>query len=208
VTNQTRQYRSPKRAAAAQATRSKVVAAASELFSTGGYGVTTMQAIADAAGVSVETVYANGPKRALIIAAFEVAFAGNEGREQLAERPDAAAILALDDLDRLIDDGVRFVCAANQRAAGIWRALRAAADADAEVREVMDDLVERRKRDYRSNIAALAAFGTLPGDHQKLADALSLLMSNEGYEYLVEIGGWGMPEYQEWVARAIRALIL
>src|SRR3954447_22909324 len=62
-----RTYRSPRRAEQARRTRDRVLDRAVQLFVAGGYGPTTMEAVATAAGVSVETVYkAFGTKAGLI----------------------------------------------------------------------------------------------------------------------------------------------
>ena len=50
-------YESPLRAAQAQATRRAIVAAAARLFVERGYGPTSIDAIAEAAGVSRKTVF-------------------------------------------------------------------------------------------------------------------------------------------------------
>jgi AcrR family transcriptional regulator len=203
-----RAYRSPKREAAAADTRRRIVQAAAECFAESGYVGTTMQAIADRAEVSVETVYSNGPKRLLIVAAFEITFAGTEGREPLGERPDARAILSMTDRDALMEDGIRFIAAAIKRSARLWRAFKAAADADPEVREVLDDLVARRSIDFANNVAALATLGPIADTAERSATALSFLMSHEGYELLVEQGGWSDDEYIAWVSRAVKTLIV
>lgn len=208
-TAEKRAYRSPKREARAAETRARIVAAASQCFTTSGYAGTTMQAIAERAGVSVETVYANGPKRLLLVAAFETAFAGDEGRQPLGERPEAREILDLSDRDALIDDGVRFIAAANARSSGMWRAFRSAANSDPDVQEVMDDLVARRSIDFANNVAALAGLGAVASaDHTRLATAMTFLLSHEGYELMVELGGWSIEEYSEWVATAVRKLVV
>jgi len=208
-TAEKRTYRSPKREAKAAETRARIVEAAAECFTANGYAGTTMQAIAERAGVSVETVYANGPKRLLLVAAFETTFAGDEGRQPLGDRPEAREILELPDRDALIDDGVRFVAAANARTSGLWRAFRSAANSDPEVQEVMDDLVARRTIDFANNVAALAGLGPVAStDHDRLATAMTFLLSMEGYELMVELGGWSIEEYAEWVSTAVRKLVV
>ena len=52
-----RGYASPLRTAQAQATRRRIVAAAADLFVTSGFAGTSVDAIAEAAGVSRKTVF-------------------------------------------------------------------------------------------------------------------------------------------------------
>src|SRR5512135_3431100 len=66
-----------RRAERAEATRRRVVEAASRLFVERGYRAATIESIADAADVSVETIYKRfGNKAGLLKAAREVAAAG------------------------------------------------------------------------------------------------------------------------------------
>ncbi len=62
-----RPYRSPLRAAQAEATRQRILDAGLELFAERGYPATSVTQIAAAAGVSPETIYASvGSKRGII----------------------------------------------------------------------------------------------------------------------------------------------
>src|SRR5918995_1605746 len=98
-----RHYRSELRAAQAQETRRAIVAAASRLFVEDGYGATTIDAVAEAAGVSRKTVFtAVGAKMDLLKIAGDWAVAGDDrpvalaGRSvlrQLLEQPDPAVLL-------------------------------------------------------------------------------------------------------------------
>ena len=81
-----RRYDSRRRQAQAAITRRSILDAAQRLFERDGYVATSIKAIAAEAGVSIPTVHLNGPKHALLIAAFERTFAGDEGRHSLAER--------------------------------------------------------------------------------------------------------------------------
>src|SRR5690348_18233667 len=66
-----------RRAERAEATRLRVVEAAGRLFVERGFRATTIESIADAADVSVETIYKRfGTKAGLLKAAREVALSG------------------------------------------------------------------------------------------------------------------------------------
>ncbi len=74
-----RSYHSPLRADQARQTRSKVLAAALDLFVDRGYAGTTIAAVAERAGVSPETIYLSvGGKRGLLEGVIETAIAGEE----------------------------------------------------------------------------------------------------------------------------------
>lgn len=72
----TRPYRSTLRQEHAEQTRRRILEAAAEVFSSRGYASASLADIAAAAGVSVESVKVHGPKRALLLAAFELTFGG------------------------------------------------------------------------------------------------------------------------------------
>jgi AcrR family transcriptional regulator len=79
--------RFPVREARARQTRQHVLAAASTLFVADGYGATSIQAIADEAGVAVQTVYAVfGNKRSILAELLDVAIAGDDEQVSINER--------------------------------------------------------------------------------------------------------------------------
>jgi AcrR family transcriptional regulator len=99
-----RPYTSSLRATQAQTTRRAIVDAASRLFVENGYGATTVDAIAAAAGVSRKTVFTSvGGKAEALKLAFDWGVVGDDAPAPLMERshvkdsyaePDARVILA------------------------------------------------------------------------------------------------------------------
>ena len=93
-----RTYRSPRRTAAAAATRSAVLDAALHLFIERGYASTTIDAIAGRANVSPKTVYALvRNRRGLLKAVLDRAIAGDEAPVAIADRPWVARLRAAPD---------------------------------------------------------------------------------------------------------------
>lgn len=85
-----RRYGSPVRDEAARVTRRRVVEAALVSFLAEGYAGTTIRAIAAAAGVSEQTVYARvGNKAAVLKAVYDSTLAGDDEPIAMAERPEA-----------------------------------------------------------------------------------------------------------------------
>src|SRR5436305_1842881 len=77
----------------ARATRRGVLDAAETLFLAVGYAATTMTAIADAADVAVQTVYAIfGTKRAILTELLAVRVVGDDQRTPLRDRDDWQAM--------------------------------------------------------------------------------------------------------------------
>ena len=82
-----RSYDASRRLARARQTRRAIIEAAITLFTTQGYGATTLQAIADEAGVAVQTIYATLKNKPTILAeALDVAIAGDDTPVAVNER--------------------------------------------------------------------------------------------------------------------------
>jgi hypothetical protein len=105
-------------------------------------------------GVSVETVHDQGPKRALLLGAFEQAFDGTEGPQLVTEQQVGLDILKADSIDELLRRVVDCVAAANARTSGLVRAFNAAAERDPHVCAAIEDLFARRRRDMTATISA------------------------------------------------------
>ena len=202
-----RSYRSALRAEQAEATRRRVLAAAADRFAEHGYGRTKLTEIAADAGVSVETVKAYGPKRALLLAAFEQTFAGSEGSAPLLEREQFTAIEHLEGAAYLAA-GIELIAAANARSAGLWRAFVSAADTEADVRATLDQLLQHRRADIRQTVARLRHRGLVDtSSDEETAAVLSFVLSPEGYEQLVLDAGLTEHQYRAHLQRLVAAAL-
>ncbi|PJJ63432.1 TetR/AcrR family transcriptional regulator [Compostimonas suwonensis] len=201
--------RYPKRSAQAARTRATIIAAAGELFGELGYAGTTMKAIARRARVSVESVYLAGSKSALLATAMTVAFTGTESDRPLAEEPGYAAVFANEDVGEALDSYVDVVSVSIARSDPLWRTARAAADAEPEIRRLMDEALARRRSDLAMTGPWLVSRGVITPDLIESANAtLSALVSHEVYEHLVDEFGWTLEQYVEWLRTVIRRVIL
>src|ERR1700678_532295 len=90
-----RSYDNTRREAGARQTRRTIVTAAQKLFVELGYPVASFPAIADEAGVSVQTVFVHFPaKRDLLKEVIDQAIAGDDEPLAVRDRPEVAAIRA------------------------------------------------------------------------------------------------------------------
>ena len=202
-------YSSPLREAQAAQTRQRILEAAIDVFGDAGYSGASLARIAKEAGVSLETVKQNGPKAALLLAGFDYAFAGEEGKGPLHARQlgeQAASLGPAETLSFL----VAFVGGANERVARLWPRLLDAAAGDADVARRLDQLQANRRADMRGALAMLDAKGLVRGSrpHQQCADVLSFLISPESYTQLVIDAGWSRSAYLAWLEDAIERLVL
>jgi AcrR family transcriptional regulator len=188
-----RKYDGTRRAQQAAETRQRIVSAAAECFAELGYGRTTLARIAERAGVSVESVNLNGPKRALLIAAFSQAFVGEETEEGLGADV-YASLFRITDRGEFVDRWADVVLDGQRAGIGIWRAVSAAAIEEPEVAELYAELAQRRRRDLRLAAEALAERGWLADDRpiDEVADTMALLVGFDPYQLLVL--DFGLPE--------------
>ncbi|HWS49588.1 MAG TPA: TetR family transcriptional regulator [Microbacterium sp.] len=202
-------YVSPLREAQAAETRRRILESAASVFSASGYTGASLAQIAREAGVSVETVKQNGPKAALLLSAFGLAFGGSEDDAPLHRRPSFDDLLALPD-DPFLRGWVGFVAEANARVARLWPRLLEAALVDAEAGERLRALQRNRSLDMAAAISLLRERGmcrSTRGDDE-LAAALSFLISPESYEQLVLQSGWSHEAYLGWLIDAVQRMIL
>lgn len=202
-----RSYSSPLRKAEAERTRAAILDAAATLFSREGYPATTMKAIAHEAGVSVQSVHLAGPKAALLISAFERAFAGDEGTHSLSERPAIAEIMSRPDPLDAMRGWLDYVTQANGRTAGIVRAMTVAAETDEVAAAAVADLETRRRSDIRIAALLLVDRGMLrPDDVEQATDELSHLVGPETYAFFVTRSGWSKATYRQWLETTLLGL--
>src|SRR3954449_2775669 len=97
MSDRKRVYNSPLRAEQAQRTRTAVLDAAGRCFLDKGYAATTMKDVAAEAGVSVQTVFGQGSKAALLLACVDRALVGDDETVPLRQRDQFTRLLAAGD---------------------------------------------------------------------------------------------------------------
>ncbi|HTZ15707.1 MAG TPA: TetR family transcriptional regulator, partial [Mycobacterium sp.] len=121
-------YRSRLRAEQAAATRRLVLDAASRLFVERGYTATSIDAIAQAAGVGRSTVFAASEgKPWLLKTAYDRAIVGDDEPLPLLQRPQARTLFEMTDPAEIIAGYARIIATAMQRVSAIYEVVRYAA---------------------------------------------------------------------------------
>lgn len=167
-----------------------------------------MNDIAREADVSVQSVRLAGPKAALLIAAFERTFAGDEGRHSLSERPAMAEIMSRADPVDAMRGWLDYVSNANRRTAGLVRAMTVAAETDAMAAEAVADLNRRRRSDIRLAAQWLVERGMLRSTSiERATDELNHLVGPETYAFFVLHSGWTEATYREWMETTLLGLL-
>src|SRR6516162_895849 len=134
-----------RRAEKAQETYRRIVEAATRLFLDRGYVPTTIEAIADAADVAVETVYARFRTKANLMVAVKDAAVTEGGGIPLAQRPELAPLAAETDQRRQLQIAAALSRGMLQRVSPVYALLRDAAAADDALREPLAADIDRRR---------------------------------------------------------------
>ena len=194
------------RAARSRATRARVAAAATRLFTAHGYAATSIQAVAEEAGVATQTVYyAFGNKPAVLKEALDQAVAGDAAPVPTLDRSWVRAALAASDAReqvRLQVEGTRVVI---ERVAPLAEVVRGAAGSDAELARLWRTNIEQRRTVQAVFAQALSDRGVLrPGlGVPEAADTALALLSPEVFTLYTVHSGWTAERWSDWARDAL-----
>jgi AcrR family transcriptional regulator len=183
-------------------TRRRILQAAYELFINQGYGATTLQGIAEKAGVAVQTIYfAFGNKPSLLKELVDVTIAGDDEPIPTMERDWFQDALAADTAQAQLRAHVRGTCQVLQRIAPIMEVLRAASAQDPSLAGIWqqdsDPRLEVHTAAASRLVAKTGARSDLSVEH--VADMLYGILSPELYLLFVRDRGWTPQHWEQWV---------
>jgi AcrR family transcriptional regulator len=182
-----------------------MVSAAYRLFVSRGYPATTMPAVAEEAGVAVQTLYFTfGTKAQLLQHAYEFAVMGEPPSPPTAQ-PWYEKLGRTERLPEAIAVLVENVAAVFARTAPLDEFVRAASFEPAAARVRAHN--EKLRRDAWADIIDIltSRFQLRTGiDRQRAVDILMTLMSPSTYQALVTDCHWQQVQWNEWCADAIR----
>jgi AcrR family transcriptional regulator len=189
---ESRRYVSQRRALQSAQTRADIVAAAARRFVERGWKATTVAAVAAAAGVAVDTVYASvGGKAALLAAAKDAA---KDTGEAMFERPEYRQ-LGEGPRERRLALAARLIAEVNERTAGLDAVWREAAAGDPAIAAQLSEREEGRRADLAYGLTLV--LGDRPDD--TTLDGLWAITAPDAYAKLTG-RGWSRTGYQEWLA--------
>lgn len=196
-----RTYTSPLRAASSAATRERILEAAQHCFEQQGFAGTTMRAIAEQAGASVESVNLAGTKRDLLMAALSRATAQGETDARLLDLPEPKALFTDPDPAVALSNLMTWVAASNQRTSRLWRSFDQAADTDAGIRADYADFLLRMRAEGSRVVRELSQREALRTDvpQAELADMLWLAVLPDQHHRLCGQAGWSHERYRRWL---------
>jgi AcrR family transcriptional regulator len=197
-----RDYRSAVRAEQASATRRAIVVAASRLFIENGFGATTIDSVAKAAGVSRKTVFtAVGGKVDLLKLALDWAVAGDDLPVALADRNTLRELLEQPDPAVLLTGWARLQAEIGARAAALVQALEVAAETDAEARGLLTQVQEQRLDDASKIVKRVRKLGALAADLtvREAVDLAWLATDAALFDRLVRVREWTTDRFAQWL---------
>jgi AcrR family transcriptional regulator len=196
----TRRYDSSRRRAQARATRLAVLRAAHDLFVEQGYARTTIAAVAAAAGVSAETIYAAfGTKATLLHRVWDITIGGDDEDVLYHERPEVQAVRAEPDLARRLRLQAELTTATARRIGPFLHALQGAAGADPAAAELLEEIGRQRLTGLGVMASEAAATGQLGVSEDECRDVLWSTTDAGLWRQLVLGRGWTDERFAAWL---------
>jgi len=192
-------------------TRRRVLSAAEALFARDGYATTTMNAIAEAADVAVQTLYAVfGTKRAILTELIDARIVGDEHTGRLQNRREWQA------MERETDPRTQLALLASiathigNRSAAIIEVMAAAASADPEIAAIYHQQQQTRYKDQRRIARSLARKHALREElsETQAADIIWALVNTRTYRALVDERQWTSDQYERWLTDLLTGALL
>lgn len=207
-----RRYSTALRAEQTALTRRRILDVAGRLFVERGYLGTTLSSVAEAAGVSVQTVYnVVGGKAALLKAVYDVTLAGDDAPVPIGERPEFRSVVEATSgreclarysgLGRLLGERITPLVT-------VLLAQAAAGDADL---AAFVSTIEGERATGTRHVATLVAqrFGLRAGlDVDEAADVLWALTAPDLADRLVVRRGWGWDRFEAWLGTTMADALL
>ena len=206
-----RTYDSSGRKAAAEATRHAILEAARRVFLKHGYAGATMPAIAQEAGIALDTVYAvAGKKPALMRLLVETAISGQDQAVPAEQRDYVRAIRAEPDAAAKLKIYATALAAIQSRLAFIFTVLQAAATQEPDLQALWQEISRRRAANMRLLAEDLAATGQTRRDLSlsQIADIIWSMNAPEYFLLLVGQRGWTAEAFGRWLGDAWARLLL
>ncbi|MFC7548927.1 TetR/AcrR family transcriptional regulator [Plantactinospora sp. GCM10030261] len=208
----TRPYHSRVRAESAQRTRRLVVAAATELFVARGYAATSLADVAAEAGVARPTAAAAfGSKAALLRQVLDEALAGDDEPVPVAQRPWYRPVWEAPDQAAVLDAYAQVCTLIGERAAGVFEAVRRAADGSPEVAQTWETLLRNRRIGAGMVVERLRTFPEplrQGADVERSIDELWFYNDPAHYGSLVLRCGWSPGSFRRWLGDRMRQVLL
>ena len=206
-----RKYELSRRQAQARETRRQISEAARSLFFERGYSGTTIDAIAQAAGVASETVYSIfGSKRKVLSHLMDISIGGDDQPIRLLDRPEPQAVLHDNDQHAQImmfSQGITEIMA---RAAQLFEVMRSAAMTEREIADLLQNLLRERLENMTTFVTHLVSNGGLREgmDIPLAGEMVWTITSPEVFLLLTRDRNYSKEQYTTWLEATLTRLLL
>ncbi len=207
-----RSYHSPRREEQAKATRVAILDAAHELFSAKGYAATSIDAVAERARVSRQTVYDTfGDKASLLYAV---------GKRVVMDQDDADTVTESNRWGSLREElnQSKRIRMAVKMSREMWESGMAdfewmtyeAAGTDPRLQEILQEAIQEKRRNTEAVASILIPEDSRISDDRfrKVVDLITAIDSAYVVRTLTNDFGWTYDDYEEWLARFVHGLLL
>lgn len=204
-TQKRRGYHSPARQRQAEETRQRMLAAARALLARHGYAGTTLEMIAEEAGVSPKTVVAVfGSKRGMLAEVLNPATLGGPYQEMLEQ------VRAESDSSRRVASVAKLTRHVYETLSPELDLLRGVGGVAPELADIAQTIEQRRWHHQARLIEFLRERGVLRADLSRATatDELWALTSFDLYRMLVLRRGWPPERYEAWLTRTLTGHLL
>jgi AcrR family transcriptional regulator len=204
-----RAYSSSVRQEQAALTRARILEAAGDLFVSLGYARTTIRQIAEAASVSVDTVYAVfGTKARVLTALIDQRLAPAAGVDNVLARPEAQAVRDEPNQRRQLHAFARDMAAISARVRPVYEILRTASAVEPEMAAIHAEMDAYRLRNMREAAKWIGARGAMRVDVDRAGEIIWALASPDVARMLCDDRNWTQDQYAEWLEDALVRILL
>lgn len=206
-----RKYDSTRRKKQARETQRQIAVSARELFIKYGFAGTTIEAIAQKANVSVETVYATfGNKRNILERVVEVSITGDDEPIPLMERSEIKAVEAENDPKLQIQMFAGQITVIMARVAPLFQVMRTVAKIEPDIAKALEELLNGRLQGMAYFVSALRKYDSLRTglDERTIVETVWTLTSAEVYNLLTLDRGWSNEQYETWLVDMLIRFLL
>lgn len=187
----------------ALATRTLIIDTSRDLFLEQGYGVTTIEAIAEKAGVAVSTIYAIFKSKRGILRAIRQAWHEASGQADIYKsalaQPDAEKRLAL---------AAHATRRQWETGATMISIYKGAAATDVEAANELEISLKGRRTNLNQFIEASDELLNPELTNAQAAAIFHALTHEEIYQELVEQSKWSADEYEQWLTHILQQQLL
>lgn len=190
----------------AEQTRRRMLDAAVKLFIERGYALTTIESVAQEAGVAVQTIYFSfGNKQKILKELIDLHVAGDDEPVPTLERPPVKEALAARGPVEMIKLLTRAHRDVYTRVAPLLEVLRNAALTSGEGMELWEANKAQRRQVQRTFVDALTRLTRLPPGltAERAVDICCTLYGPEVYQLLVSGSGWTPEQWEQWVVDSL-----